>query len=358
MSFFGKILGYLNPKNQPNGIIALPEDFPQFNYQIEFLKRLNKTPSSKLFGENTYWEGRFTELLGDLTVIIKKFHKENLLEISLKEESLTIKQLKEILRENNLPLAGNKEILALRVKDQVQNKSYLKGIDSFFKVTRLGENQINSYLEKFESDYVDFLKNQADIFTSGNFSKLEKNHFLLDQAHPDQRSLGANFDEFTTRTKSILNQIASRSNFYFDWKMTDQERQKIKAALAIRAIIFSNNERFISKYLGIIDFSEFKKFLNQSNLDSDSLSEFEIIDYFLKYEFQFLWNNCKIKELKKLLEKEPSIRSIAGIQIINEGCKCQETFGEEKFKRLENNIIPKLPRHATCTCFYNGFYEE
>lgn len=135
MSIFLNFLGFRKKTKSISQSQPLEDEIlPKFNYEIEFLKALNKTSTDKLFGLNTYWEGRYTELLGNLNPIIEKFFSNNLLEKSLKEEALTINQLKEILKKNSLPLTGKKVELTERVNIHVKNKDYRKGLKSHFKL--------------------------------------------------------------------------------------------------------------------------------------------------------------------------------------------------------------------------------
>jgi hypothetical protein len=205
MNSFFKIFGFRKEERKTD--LELSEGksiFPRFNYRLEFLQALNKTPSDKLFGLNTYWEARFKELLGNLTPIIKNFLSSGLLEISLKEESLTIKELKEILQKNGLTVSGNKEELAKRVFEMVENKAYQKNLTSFYKLTPAGKRELDAYKESFQKEYSNFLHVQASLFSKGKLQEFQKNHIQLNKFYPDQRSLGFTRGEvFFGRTKII-----------------------------------------------------------------------------------------------------------------------------------------------------------
>ena len=87
MNIFSKFFGGETEKQTLNQS-DLELNHPEFNYELEFLQALNKSPASKLFGLNSYWEGRYQELLGNLKPIVSRFISNGFLVESLKEESL------------------------------------------------------------------------------------------------------------------------------------------------------------------------------------------------------------------------------------------------------------------------------
>ncbi|MFN3761273.1 MAG: SAP domain-containing protein [Algoriphagus aquaeductus] len=359
MNSFFKIFGF--GKEEKKTDLNLSEGkaiFPKFNYLLEFLKALNKTPTDKLFGLNTYWEGRYKDLLGNLTPIVKTFVSSGLLEISLKEESLRINELKEILKKNGLTVSGNKEELAKRVFEKVENKSYQKNLTSFYKLTPAGKKEVDTYEKTFQKEYSIFLQLQADLFSKGNLYQFELNHFKLDKAFPDQRSLGGKFGGFSQRTIKILTHLKNGLEFRFDWNFDPETKKNLRSSLALRAANFSNNKDFLSKYLSHLDLSEFKDYLQKNNPMEKEKSNVELLEFFLDFEFSFLWNLYCLKEFEEMPEKFGDRNHYLGVQIWNKGCECEEKFGIEKFNWNEIDKIPTLPRTPNCGCHYSPYTEN
>lgn len=357
MNSFFKIFGFGKQEKKTDlNLSGGKEIFPKFNYRLEFLKALNKTPSDKLFGLNIYWEGRYKDLLGNLTPIVKTFLSSGLLEISLLEESLTINELKEILKKNGLTVSGNKEELAKRVFEKVENKSYQKNLTSFYKLTPAGKKEVDAYKETFQREYSNFLHVQADLFSKGNLYQFELNHFELDKAYPDQRSLGGKFESFSQRTIKILTHLKNGLEFRFPWNLNPESNIKLRSALALRAANFSNNRYFLMQLLDKIDLSEFKEYLESNNVKEKS--NIELLEFFLDFEFSFLWNLYWLKEFEEMPEKYGDRNHYLGVQIWNKGCECEEKFGIEKFNWNEIEKIPTLPRTPNCRCHYSPYTEN
>lgn len=360
MNSFFKIFGFGNKEEKTDlNLSGGKAIFPKFNYRLEFLKALNKTPSDKLFGPNSYWEGRYKDLLGNLTPIVKSFLSSGLLEISLKEESLTINELKAVLRENGLTVSGKKEELAKRVFEKVENKSYQKNLTSFYKLTPSGKKEVDSYKETFQREYSNFLHVQASLFSKGKLQEFQENHIQLNKLYPDQRSLGFTRGEvFFGRTNQILAHLQDGLKFRIMWYFKPEDEIKIRSALALRAVNFSNEKDFLSEYLGDLILSEFKDYLKKTTEKDSEKSSLELLEFFLEFEYNFLWNLYRLKEFEEIPEKFGDRNNYLGVQICNEGCECEEKFGIEKFTWDEIEKIPILPRTPNCRCYYSPYTEN
>lgn len=355
MNSFFDFFGLGKSRNQKASPKSTTNILPDINYEIEFLKALNKSPTNKLFGLNTYWEGRYTELLGNLKPIIENFIKSNFLEISMKEESLTINQLKAILKENSLPTSGNKEILAKRVLTEISNKDYLVGLQPFYKLTSLGKAKITEYEKDFEEKLVLFFMKQAELFTQGKIDQFEQNHFEVKNRNTDQRTIGGEFESFSTKQISILNHLNNKQGTRVKWNFKNDTQKQLRASLALRTVDHLSSLSFLYKYFENLDSTEVQEFhrLTAPNHFPDTQSS---IKAFLEFEYNYLWNLYSLEELLEIPKKNRNIPSkILGVQILNDGCECQEKFGIEKFTWVQEKKIPVLPRHLNCRCIYNGF---
>ncbi len=356
-SFFG-FFGLGKSKNKKTTTQDVLASFPDINYEIEFLKALNKSPTDQLFGLNTYWEGRYTELLGNLTPIIENFITSDFLEVSLKEESLTVNELKAILKENSISTSGNKEVLAKRVHFEVANKDYLSGLQSFYKLTSIGREKISEYEDDFEKRLVSFSLRQAELFERGYIHEFEQNHFQLKNKKTDQRTLGGEFDSLSAKDIAILEHLKKKLGTRIKWNFENETQNKLRASLALRTVNYSTSLNFIGKYFEEIDSTEVQEFhrLTAPITFPDTQS---LITAFLEFEYNYLWNLYTLAELLETPEKNRIRPSrILGVQIFNDGCECQEKFGIEKFIWKQEKKIPVLPRHLNCRCIYNGFFSE
>jgi hypothetical protein len=330
--------------------------FPKFDYKLEFLKALDKRSTSKLFGLNNYWEARYRDLLGDLSGIIKKLKSDNLLEVSLVEEALTIPELKKILADNNLSTSGSKVVLATRVFQSVKNKNYLINRESFYKITQKGKEQIKSYRDQFDNEYCNFLHLQASLFAKCNIKEFESNHFRVKDAFPDQRSLGRTSNTFSGKTQKILAYLIKGRRFLYKWDIEEGMQAKLRSAIALRSVNFNNNEAFLNESLKDLTLSGFRIFAEKST--TKLLTNTELLQYAIEFEHNYLWNLYTLEELKEISKSESRSKMFIGIQILNDGCECQNQFGVEKFLWKDFKSVPVLPRTASCRCLYNAFREE
>jgi len=351
--FFGKKM-----ENRTAGLADSDEKFPRFNYELEFLKALNKSPTSKLFGLNTYWEGRYQELLGDLKPILRDFLSNGYLVESLKEESLSLKDLKEILQKNGLPTSGNKEVLAMRISENVSDKSYLKNLDSFYKLTDKGKEVFQRYKEEFDSQYLEFLKYQAGLFVVGNRQQFLSNHFKVKADFPDQRSLGLDSDFLSEKTKKILDHLGGKNELRILSGFPNELILKIKSTIAIYALNFNLPNGFVEEYLREIDFSSLKN-LSDNYFGKNSEADKDLNIYnFLLFEFNTLWNLYTLNRYKEDSKRVSFSKNFMGVQILNQGCKDHEKFGVEKYTWEELNKIPALTRSLTCRCIYSLYRQD
>ncbi|RIW12558.1 hypothetical protein D0X99_18780 [Algoriphagus lacus] len=336
---------------------------PNFNYEIELLSILNGFSANPIFGLNTFWPERFKELLGDIDPIIKNFLSKDLLKINLEEESLSMVQLKEILQKNNLKTSGSKTELANRVREKIEDKSYLKGLSPLFKITDKGKELVKSYEDQFSKEYDLFLNQILKIILEGKIIEAEKEYFSLKSKFPDQRSLGGSLNKFGDCTLEILKYILEKKVPYFEGRFNELEKNTIREALIIFSITFPNffnsepTSFFIEK-LKMIDFSLFRDKLSKSSRVSHKVLEnpLRVIGYYLHYEYSYIYN---LAEFSQIVEKSRSERfstKYSGVQILNNGCECQEIFGEEKYEWSKIKSIPSIPRNGFCRCIYLPYY--
>lgn len=326
--------------------------FPKFNYELEFLDAVNNSPINKLFGYNSYWEPRFSELLGELKPILEKFLTEGMIEISSKEEVLKIPELKKILKENNLPQTGTKEILAKRVFEEVKNKSYASHLIPFYKVTQKGNEDIKNYRDEFLKQSLSFLQNQAELLLKGNISDFESNHFYVRGQHPNQRSLLGVNESFGERTKRILKKLSLKEPFRVRCKFPIEFENKLRVLIGFKEIYVSFFHEFKNEYLKNIDLNEIYSII-RSNSEGFNFGEKEdFLNALIHFEYQYFWNQAKLEEILNFKKSRPDSK-FQGVQILNLGCKCQEEFQEEKYTWDELDRLPKLPRFPRCTCIYN-----
>lgn len=340
--------------------------FPKYNYELEFLERLNKT-STGFFYElnnnwegrnsilNEYWKSRFQELIGDLNSIIEKFIKVGLLEISIPEESLTVKELKEILKSSKLKISGKKEELVERVISEVKEKTYLKITDPIFLLTPKGELRIQEYMEDLKQQFFNFIKTQESFFLRGEISKFEKNFFFIKSLNPDQRSMGLSLDRFTEKGIKILHHLYQNRGFRQLWNFEAESEKKLRFCLALRSIYFPYWKEYSTDCLKSLDLTSFKKLLFENVKEGENLSEPEILNKFIDYESSYLWNFYTLENYKEYLNvrDNSSNRRYSKILILSSQCNCTENSDNEDFSLNEFDKIPILPRSATCWCNYS-----
>ena len=342
-------------------IFGKPKDlgYPKFNYEIEFLSRLKGVASDPIFGQNTYWPNHFKELLGELGPIVKKMISNGFLEISSKEEVLTVPQLKEILNNNDLSTSGNKQVLCKRVKEEVRDKSYEKGLSAFFKITETGKKIIESYFSQFSKEYALFLHQILGLLLEGKIKEAENRYFFFQNMKSDQRSIGESFEKFSDKTLQILNLIRKNKALYFEGGFNGKEKNDIMDTLNIFAITFPNFHNsepspFFLEKLSNVNLSKFKEYLSQSKkvkagiLDNLPL----VIGYYLHFEYSFLYNKVEISDFMNRSKSDRFRSNYSGIQILNRDCECNEVFGEERFSWDELDKIPEIPRLGNCNCIY------
>ncbi|MCS5490885.1 SAP domain-containing protein [Algoriphagus limi] len=351
MDFFKRFFG--NPDSEKkHSRNEQGNSYPKYNYELEFLDALNKTPTNKLFGLNTYWEGRYKELLGNLSPILEKFLSQGMLEISLKEEALKVSELKKILNDNNLPQSGKKEILAKRVFEEVADKSYAANLIPFYKLTQKGQDAIDLYRENFFKEYYNFQLNQADLFLQKNLNELESNHFQFRELHPDQRYLLGKFDSFGERAKSILKKLCQNEGFRIKWNFLPEFEKRLRVLIAFKEIGIRLFDEFKNEYLKEIDLDELYPIIqgNPERLNFGSKEEF--VTNLVNFEYQYFWNQGKLQEIIDYRKSSSNFR-FQGIQVLNDGCECQAKYGEEKFTWDNIKDLPVLPRHVKCRCIIN-----
>jgi hypothetical protein len=357
MNIFSRFFG-VKSENKRTEQVASDEKFPNFNYELEFLQALNKSPTSKLFGLNSYWEDRYKELLGDLKPIIKGFLSNGYLVESLKEESLSLKELKFILQKNGLSTTGNKEVLAQRISENVADKSYLRNLDSFFKLTEKGKEEIKSYREKFDIEYSDFLSCQADLFEKGEIQRFISNHFKVKSAFPDQRSIGLGSDSLSEKTKNILRHLSGKKDLRLLSGLPKDMELKVRSVIAILDLNSSLHLPFAEEYLKDLDVLILKdlsaRYFGKDFVNDENIS----LSNCLFFEYNTLWNHYALEELKGIPNSRILKNKFFGVQILNEGCFCNEKFGVEKYPWGELDNLPLLPRHLGCKCIFNPFSEE
>jgi hypothetical protein len=240
--------------------------------------------------------------------------------------------------------------LAKRVSEKVLDKEFSRDLVPFFKLTDKGKEEIKSYRENFNFQYLKFLKLQASLFENGNLQGFVSNHFRLRLAHPDQRTLGLPIDTLSDITKNILTHLVEKKELRVLSKLPIEIQPRIRSVIGILAINFRLPAGFTEVYLEDINVRTLRElgeqFFETFPADEKNLS----ISDFLLFEFNTLWNHYKMEELKNAPKG-----ILHGVQILSEGCKCEEKFGLEKYAWNEIERIPTLPRALKCSCLYNGY---
>lgn len=351
MEFFKRLFGKSHTeneqvKNKPNAT------FPRYNYELELLDALNKTPTNKLFGINPYWEERYKELLGNLSPLLKKFLSQGLLEISLKEEVLKISELKKILKDNNLTQSGNKATLAKRVFEEVEDKSYAVNLIPFYKVTKKGQNEIQAYRKTLLNEFIQFHFDQAQLFLDNNLKELEFKHFRLRELHPDQRFLFGKYESFGDRSRILLKNIYLNGDFRLLWNFPQVFESRLRVLLAFKEIGIRFFEEFKNEYLKEIEMEEIYAHVQSNSEGFDFGSREDFLNNLIHFEYQNFWNQGKFQEIMDFKKRRPNLK-FEGIQVLNDSCDCKGLYGEEKFTWDEITDLPTLPRHVKCRCIFN-----
>lgn len=364
-------------KNKPNNKIKNPMVIHYSpiivnglnKYEIEYLKKLNGKKEEDILPD--YWD----VVLKNRANSKKNFLKNNLLEKANVKEMLklsTVIQLKNILKENNIKVSGNKTELIDRILDNIDEKQIrLFFSEDLYVLSDKGLSIIKEYkelLNKYELNYISKMY---------KFIKNEDYELALNEAWEYSNCIDININAYCNnglekpkvfyneRFENIIREINILS--LDDLDNTDEFKQLFK--LAIKYSYISNN--------GYISNNDVVNFLNnftEETLKCNSLEDFlqnheiyltKISPYkntthlYLYTVNSIIHNNIELTKIKT----NTGNRSYAkGIEIlcannIDDHCDiCKNHNKKVTWNQLYK--LPKLPAHYGCRCSYLLWTED
>lgn len=196
-----------------NNIPDKMENFKECHYK--FLRRLNKRSVKEMFS------GIIADEVNP-TLFIPKLIDLGLVEISPYSVSLSLLKndsLKEILRNNNLKISGNKKDLINRISDNIsesivrQNPHY----SDFYLLTTAGQESLRSALEKSEDEKRLFFINTVKMISEHSLDEAYRKICRRNMENYAYHGLGVNWEEKykdgisqndKTRYEQLLNSVS------------------------------------------------------------------------------------------------------------------------------------------------------
>lgn len=332
-------------------------------YEIEYLRKLNGKKEDDILDE--YWD----IVLKDRSRVKKKIMNMDLLRLPTIEESLnliTVVNLKDILRRNNLKVSGKKNELIGRL------------------LVNLNEKDIKLYLEKnvyvISDKGLSIIKRYADELDKYKeehileMSRLIKNSKYEEAFHKDW-----DFSSFTDIYEDIRNnnEVIEKPKIFYseeiktifreiDWLKlddldnTEEYKELFKDALRYSCISGNGyiNASDVVSFLNILTEETFKSrkledFLQNNEVYLAKLHAYKNhINIYVYTIESLIRNNIELRELKTDTNNRSYVR---GIEIL--GCNNYNSCDicrnhKNKIAWNELHKLPVLPAHYGCRCSY------
>lgn len=148
---------------------------PKYNMGLEYLNMVRNKREEHLFYGNTSLVPE--EKRSEVLKFYEQSIKDGLIYVTEGVESIVTSFRKEdftkILKENNLPISGNKTDLVNRIIENVSINQIkeIGEISNFIKLTDLGKTKLNEYQTEFKKQYDQFKKEIKLMFDSNKIKK-------------------------------------------------------------------------------------------------------------------------------------------------------------------------------------------
>lgn len=198
-----------NPESTANNKVFAPSD-----NDIEVLMRLNS------YSPKATPEGIINAFSSDIHKLANQFIQFGYLKKPTLEERLymlTIPSLKEILRNNNLPVSGKKAVLLERIKANIPEEQWgLNIIDDNYYVSPKGTDAIKKYKEKRKVEELAFNKECIKLILHSNIRTAYYNICIKYAYSPIPHGLGVDWgEEAQIGIEPVREKILSEQlNFY------------------------------------------------------------------------------------------------------------------------------------------------
>lgn len=199
-------MGFLNifSKKHKQGTIIHSKKYPEYNMYFEFLEMVNGKRINEMFFGNTSLIPN--HLRDTLKNNFEQSVKNGLVYVTEGNESIANSFRKndfvKILKDNNLPVTGNKIDLIERIEKEIGVNAIndIGKVSDWIKLTELGKSKISEYKIEFNQQYDEFQQEIYNLFLSNSVLEACNKVDTFRKLYPFERS-----DFFTILTgKSLL----------------------------------------------------------------------------------------------------------------------------------------------------------
>lgn len=197
------------PKFESN--ISLVE-YPKYDMYFEFLDMVKGKRINEMFYGNTSLIPKnkrneliafFDKCLSDEWVYVTKGNESI-------AGSFTKNDFVKLLKENNLPISGNKIDLVERIETNVGLKSFYDtgNVSDWIRLTDLGKSKLKEYKSNFDKEYNEFEQNIFSLFLSDKILDACKSVISYKESYPFERTgftLSNSYDSLIGRCKISKN---------------------------------------------------------------------------------------------------------------------------------------------------------
>ncbi len=247
-----------NAKNSNSKTLSLPEH----NKYLEFLNKMNGKRLNEMFIGNTSFIP--DKMRPDLLNYFEKAIKNGLVYITAGNDSiaqsLSKKELIEVLKNMNLPISGNKIDLVNRIESNGGLEKLQKSgkVSDWIKITDLGKSEIKVYNLMFNKKYDNFQQNIYNLFLMGDVYSACKNISLFKSSYPFGKS-----DFFISYSDKELTDLCTTVRASNVLEILEIPNQYHNAILSIMCMYFSFGDFNFEKKIEEI-YPEFKDLLVNS----------------------------------------------------------------------------------------------
>lgn len=349
-----------------NRIINSVYDFS--NAELEFLMRINKYPVKSSVDD--YWYDKIKDLNSFIKLCISKGYVNNK-DIKSSLEKLTVLELKELLKLNNLSKSGKKIDIINRIKENIPSskiKEY-SGFQMFYSVSDEVENRIGEYIQQKQRNFTDMFLDMVNFTKIGQIDNAVKR--CLDYENnlvflPRYSTGEINKCSISKRQIQEFN-MAFLHLEYSDVENTEAYKKVLRAIVvacmitsadsmrknfAVECIRSITDEKFNCpelKYFLENSYCYLYKYLGNTRKDIDT--EELMLKIYIHTKMFEASNKYVLYEAKNSKDSH-----IDGIQVLapntpEDKCKICK-YDKKVYKLKELNKLPKLPAHYGCRCLY------
>jgi len=340
-SLFRILFGSKNKSVQKNQSTKVSIPIPE--QKVLFLKRVKGTVIDFDFNNLHY-----KKHLGNLQKVIGEFIENKYLKISIFEDHLTVKELKEILASNSLETKGNKSDLIARIISNLDQRSYKnKEFRPIYVLTDKGKK----FIDEEEKIYLDgcekFAETLYELIQKKDLETAKKLVLIFNKNQNNDNPIGLyELENFTPRNEKTINYFYNSPSLLTDLVLSNDEKQKLSDMLCCYSLFSHFN--IVKKITETFDNfypQEIADFLEKN--ENGKIEKNAIIQTFVDYEYMHSNNKARLSEILDSKVKD----RFYGVEII--ACHgCSNDKENEKFKWKELKKLPLLPRYPSCNCIY------